>query len=189
MEQKEIIKSLEDQLKRKVISYEEVEDNNYFIELLNKVDEFIAVHNLSENLEKQLSGRSFQIISIVDLKKGSKAKFHNCITLALADESLIRFSSCGIDGLELTRILVKGENQKKGQGTYLMKVFMKFIKDSIGFIPTIFLECTGEIGIDKNAQSMDISAQTKFFRKFGFRVKDRSQYPNYVNMFREKSLG
>ena len=187
MEQKEIIKSLEKQLKRKIISYEEVQDNDYFIQLLNKINQFVEVHNLNENPEKQLLLQSFEIISIVDLKNGSKAKFHNCITLILPNESVIRFSSYELDKLELTRISVKEENQKKGQGTYLMTILLKFIKDNIGFIPTIFLECTGEIGLDKNAISMGISEQTKFFRKFGFKVKERNQYPYYVNMFRESS--
>jgi hypothetical protein len=185
MEQKEIIKSLEVQLKRKIISYEEVQDNDYFIQLLNEINQFVKVHNLNENPEKQLLLQSFEIISVVDFKNESKAKFHNCITLILPNESVIRFSSYGLDGIELTRVSVKEENQKKGQGTYLMTIFFKFIKDSIGFIPGIFLECTGQIGLDKNTISMGISQQTKFFRKFGFKVKDRNQYPYYVNMHRE----
>ena len=45
MEQKEIIKSLEEQLKRKIISYEEVQDNDYFIQLLNKINQFVEVEN------------------------------------------------------------------------------------------------------------------------------------------------
>jgi hypothetical protein len=188
MEQKEIIKSLEEQLKRKILSYEVIQDNENFTKLLSKVDEFVAFHNLSETPEKQILVQSFQIITIVDFKKGSKVKSHNCITLILPDESLIRFSSFGIDGVELTRIWVKEENHKKGQGSYLMDLFFKFIEDTIGYTPTIFLECTGEVGLGKNAISMDISEQTRFFRKFGFRVKDRSLYPHYVNMLRETSL-
>jgi len=188
MEHKEIIKSFEQQLKRKIISYDEVQDNENYKKLLDKIDEFVEAHNTNEIEEMQLTLQSFQIITVVDLKKGSNVKLHNCITLILPDESLIRFSSYGIDAVELTRIWVKEENQKKGNGTYLMNTFFKFFEETIGFLPAIFLECTGEVGIGENALSMDISQQTKFFRKFGFRVKDRHQYPNYVNMLRESSL-
>jgi hypothetical protein len=187
MEQKEIIKSLEQQLKRKIIGYEEVQDNEIFKKLLENIDAFVDAHNANEVEEMQLKLQSFQIITVVDLKMGSNVKLHNCITLILPDESLIRFSSHGIDGVDLTRIWVKEMNHKKGKGTYLMNTLFKFMEDTVGFIPTIFLECTGEVGVGENAISTNISAQTKFFRKFGFRVKDRSQYPHYVNMLRENS--
>lgn len=187
MEQNEIIRSLEKQLKRKIISYDEIQDNATFKYLLKRINQIVDLHNLNELPEKQLNVQTFEIMTVVDIKNNSKVKLHNCITLILPDESLIRFSSYGDDGIELTRIWVKEKNQKKGQGTYLMDLFIKFIEDAIGFLPEIYLECTGNIGIDNNAYSMDISEQTKFFRKYGFRVKERSHYPHYVNMIREST--
>ena len=184
---KEKIKLLEESLKIKIINYEEVIDNDNFKMLLDKIGEFVENHNLNEIPEKQLLLQSFQIITAVGLKNGSLVKNHNCITLILPDESIIRFSSYGQDGVELTRVWVKEENHKRGQGSYLMQIFFKFIEETIGFIPTIFLECTGEVGLGKNAISMNISDQTKFFRKFGFRVNERKYYPHYVNMLRESS--
>jgi hypothetical protein len=106
----------------------------------------------------------------------------------MPDESLIRFSSYQNDGIELSRIWVAEQNQRQGKGSFLMNLFFDFLKEVLGFIPTIFLECTGGVGVGQNALSMDISMQTKFFRKWGFRVNDKKLYPTYVNMLRKSSL-
>ena len=58
--------------------------------------------------------------------------------------------------------------------------------DSPDLKEKVMLECVGSIGFGENALQSSISQQTKFFRKFGFRVsKDRKdKYGNltYVQM-------
>ena len=89
------------------------------------------------------------------------------------------------DGLEVTRIIV--DEQGKGEGTILMKMFFYLIVEAGLDLETlpIMLECVGCVGGGSNYVESNISAQTKFFRKFGFRVNQKvSDYKNnYVQMY------
>ena len=89
------------------------------------------------------------------------------------------------NGLELTRIIV--DEQGKGNGTTLMKLFFYLIGQSGLDLETlpIMLECVGSVGAGSNYVKSNISVQTKFFRKFGFRVEQKvSDYKNnYVQMY------
>jgi hypothetical protein len=95
------------------------------------------------------------------------------------------------NGLELTRIMVKGQ-LGKGQGTRLMDLFMALmIKGGIDLETTpIMLECVGAVGGGSNRKESTITLQTKFFRKFGFRVdQNLSNYKNnYVQMWFKNEL-
>jgi hypothetical protein len=88
------------------------------------------------------------------------------------------------DGLELTRIIV--DEQGKGNGTILMELFFYLIVQAGLDLETlpIMLECVGSVGGGSNYTESNVSAQTKFFRKFGFRVNQKvSDYKNnYVQM-------
>jgi hypothetical protein len=89
------------------------------------------------------------------------------------------------NGLEITRIIV--DEQGKGNGTTLMKMFFGLIGFAGLDLETlpIMLECVGSVGGGSNYVESNISAQTKFFRKFGFRVDSKvSDYKNnYVQMW------
>lgn len=95
------------------------------------------------------------------------------------------------DGLELTRIIV--DEQGKGNGTILMNLFFYLIVQAGLDLETlpIMLECVGSVGGGSNYVKSNISAQTKFFRKSGFRVNQKvSDYKNnYVQMwFKNESI-
>ena len=95
------------------------------------------------------------------------------------------------NGLELSRIIVDGQ-QGSGQGTKLMNLFFSFmIKGGIDLKTTpIMLECVGAVGAGSNRKESTITLQTKFFRKFGFRVDQNvSNYKNkYVQMWFKNEL-
>jgi len=94
------------------------------------------------------------------------------------------------DGLELTRIIVN--KQGRGDGTILMKMFFYLIVQAGLDLETlpIMLESVGCVGGGSNYVESNISAQTKFFRKFGFRVDQKvSDYKNnYVQMWFKNEL-
>jgi hypothetical protein len=69
-----------------------------------------------------------------------------------------------------------------------MKIFFIIVKRILGFIPLIWLECTRTVGINHTEVNYGLSEQTRFFRKFGFRVNDGSQYPRWVDMVRPKDV-
>ena len=69
------------------------------------------------------------------------------------------------------------------KATMLMNLFLSLTLVSIERFPEIELECTGNLNVGSKVIMNPISSQTKFFRKFGFRVvKEESEYPEYVKM-------
>ena len=98
---------------------------------------------------------------------------------------MIRFSPFGVNGIEISRIWVTHSNQGKGLGSKLMELLFQFLEDVLGEIPPLYLECNGSIGFGEEKEFTSISKQTSFFRKFGFRVKDGSDYPHFLTMTRE----
>jgi hypothetical protein len=101
--------------------------------------------------------------------------------------SYITLCPFGDNGIELSSIVVNGE-RGNGMGSVMMIHMLCLISDPFfnSGCNDIMLECVGSIGFGENAQTSSISQQTKFFRKFGFRVsKDRKdKYGNlsYVQM-------
>jgi hypothetical protein len=93
----------------------------------------------------------------------------------------------GDNGIEISSIVVDGQ-RGNGMGSLMMLHTICLISDPFfnGGCDNIMLECVGSIGFGDNADKSSISQQTKFFRKFGFRVsKDRKdKYGNlsYVQM-------
>ena len=94
------------------------------------------------------------------------------------------------DGLELTRIII--DERGKGWGTKMMQCLFSFINDSGCDLRTLplMLECTGSVGGGSNYVETPLTLQTKFFRKFGFRVDQSvSNYKfGYVQMKFQNSL-
>jgi GNAT superfamily N-acetyltransferase len=107
----------------------------------------------------------------------------NSIVFALEDGSLLRFLPSKAGGIVISRLFVTPKNQSKGYGTMLMNLFLSLTLVSIERFPEIELECTGNLNVGSKVIKNPISSQTKFFRKFGFRVvKEESEYPEYVKM-------
>ena len=106
--------------------------------------------------------------------------------------SYITLSPFGDDGIEISSIVVNGP-RGSGMGTVMMLSLLGMITDPFFNIDlnNIMLECVGSIGFGENAQKSSISQQTKFFRKFGFRVskdrKDKYGILTYVQMMYDES--
>lgn len=132
------------------------------------------------NIEKEV------MRSIVENPDKTVLKVHDSLTLYLTCGSHIRLSPYKNDSIEITRIIVKHGFRKKGIGSFLMSIALKFIYDILGYYPKMFLECTGSVGFNSE-NSSSISIQTAFFRKHGFRVENRKHYPRYVTMIRPES--
>ena len=98
-------------------------------------------------------------------------------------------------GLKISRLYIKPEHQGKGMGTMLMDIFLTMLIE-IGSDFNIVLETTGFVGMGENELHTPISEQTRFFRKFGFRVvqsKSRGGYRfmklvdfSYINNLKKK---
>ncbi len=174
---KDILKKVSEQLGRKLYDGEVVSKNDYFIQLEESVP-------MWRNEIPELRIEVNQIFTIVEKSKGFYLKIQPFISLHLPDFSVLRFSPYQSDGLEISRI--QATQIGSGSGTKLMKIFFIMVRQILGFIPPIWLECTGTVGINHTEVSYGLSEQTRFFRKFGFRVNDRSQYPRWVDMVRPK---
>jgi len=124
-----------------------------------------------------------EIHTLVENKKGFYLKIQPHVTFYTKDGSLLRFSPYKEDGLEISRI--QATKIGSGIGTRLMTDFLKLIDALLGYVPMIFLECTGAVGWKETRVNYDISQQTRFFRKFGFRVNDGKNYPLWVTMVRQ----
>jgi ribosomal protein S18 acetylase RimI-like enzyme len=118
------------------------------------------------------------------MKVGEITIEREVISFSLPFECWIRFGSNEKNkGLELVSIRIHPKMQGIGIGTMLITKMFKFLNDCLGFIPEIQLECTGCIGNNEGDYLINpIKNQTKFFRKFGFRVTNSKEYPIYVKM-------
>jgi GNAT superfamily N-acetyltransferase len=109
-------------------------------------------------------------------------KEYEALSIELEDIAAIRIASSGQKSLEITHLWVHPRRQKKGLGTKLMNTVFDLCVSSLGHIPSFNLECTGNVTHEDDYYFMDISDQAAFYRKFGFRVIDRTKYPTYIKM-------
>ena len=174
-DKKDILKRLGEQLGKKVYDGEVIKKNEHFIKLEESVPFW---SNEIPNLRIDVS----QIFTLVEKQKGYYLKIQPYISLHLPDLSVIRFSPHLEDALEISRIQTTQIGM--GHGTMLMEIFFCMVRGTLGCIPEIWLECTGSLGHNHTETNHGLSEQTKFFRKFGFRVNDRKQYPRWVDMIR-----
>jgi hypothetical protein len=113
-------------------------------------------------------------------------RIHPMIKIHMGN-SYVTICPFGDTGIEISSIVVNGE-RGNGMGSVMMLHILSLISDPffVGGCNDIMLECVGSIGFGENALQSSISQQTKFFRKFGFRVskdrKDKYGNLNYVQM-------
>ncbi len=159
----------------KVDSVEVIPNNDIYVTLSNYI--------LNTKLAEEVQVETYLINSRVQIHKKFNVKLRNSVTFRLANGSHLRFCPYNDYGIEISRVYVDEVNQNKGDGTFLMNLFFKSILESLKQFPAIILECTGEVGYGETLIINDIQNQTKFFRKFGFRVnQNESKYPYYVKM-------
>ena len=174
-------------MKAKNTIFKKAESNEVFIALQNNVN---ALSELTGSIPSDSS--CFDSGSVVGKNGKYIAKEHPTITLVLPDHgnSTLRIAPNGSEGIEITGILVDETHKGKNIGSFLMNTLFIFLLETLGYIPPIFLECTGKINNGNDWIENPIQNQTKFFRKFGFRVTVSKYYPNYVRMdhFQDKFL-
>jgi hypothetical protein len=174
-------------MKAKNTIFKKVEANKVFTELQNNLSTF---SELTGTIPSYSS--CDDIISLVE--KNGKFFFYDHPTISLVlpnhGNSIIRIAPNGSTGIEITRILVDEPHKGKNIGSFLMNTLFLFLIETLGCIPPIFLECTGRINNGIEWIENPIQNQTKFFRKFGFRVTVSKYYPSYVRMdhFQDKFL-
>jgi GNAT superfamily N-acetyltransferase len=173
---KDLINEIPDSGWKKIGDISFVDNNENF----NKIRNFFFNNGFSENIKIYEN----PIHSGVE---GNDGKTHltiaNSVTILNEDGSLLRFLPSKVGGIVISRLFVTPKNQSKGYGTMLMNLFLSIALVSIKKFPEIELECTGSLNVGSKVFINPISSQTKFFRKFGFRVvKEESEYPEYVKM-------
>ena len=178
-DKKNILKRLGEQLGKKVYDGEVIKKNEHFIKLEESVPFW---RNEIPNLRIDVS----QIFTVVEKQKGYYLKVQPYISLHLPNLSVIRFSPHMEDALEISR--VQATQIGIGYGTMLMEIFFCMVRGTLGYIPKIWLECTGSLGHNHTEVNHGITEQTKFFRKFDFRVNERRQYPRWVDMVRPAEI-
>jgi hypothetical protein len=177
---RDFLKKYESALGMKIKDTEFIDNNELFETLLNEYKNFESFMNTETLLNISVIHKDF--LTIVEKKKGSVLKFQDTLTFFFLDGSHIRFSSFNDNGIEISRVWVNPDNHRKGFGSLLMELLFDFIEFAEVQPNEFFLECTGAVGAGDNLQSIGIDIQTKFFRKFGFRVDNGKGYPNYVTM-------
>lgn len=149
----------------------------------NDVYQTLSNYILNTKFAEEVQIETYLINSRVQIHKKFNVKIRNSVTIGFTNGSHLRFCPYEKNGIEISRIYVKEQNQNKGDGTLLMNIFFNSILESLKQFPEIILECTGEVGYGETLIINDIQNQTKFFRKFGFRVnQNESKYPYYVKM-------
>jgi hypothetical protein len=162
-------------LEKHINKMEVVTDNPIFEKLVQNLKWFDDIPNISVNF--------FEVHSRVEKMIGKwDVKVHNCITIQLPCNSYVRIASYGKNSIEITNINVKESSRNQGTGIMLMFTLIHFIMYTLGTIPNIFLECTGNLEVDGFKFKHSIQDQTRFFRKFGFRVYSKKGYPDYALM-------
>jgi hypothetical protein len=174
-------------MKTKKTMLKKVESNEVFNQLKNNLK---VLEDLT--IEKHKCQITYEFVnSLVTQGKKTIVRQHPTISIGLNQykDSLIRFAPCDNNGIEITRIIIGSSDRGKNLGSFLMNTLFLFIYETLGYIPPIFLECTGGIYNGEEFIENSIQNQTKFFRKFGFRVTNKKFYPEYVRMdyFQDKN--
>jgi len=165
---------------------EKVYSNEVFTELCERVKNHVRRRRELQNVVHVHVGEMNSIIqrpTEVVLKKQESLDFLFC------DGSVIRFSSFGEMEIELTRVKVPAVNRGKGLGGYIMTLALGIISKSLGFEPTIWLECTGAIGAGDTYEEYPIEKQISFFERFNFSVESQESDMAYAQMVRYGEVG
>lgn len=150
-------------------------DNEPFKKLIDNIEE------LSKQFPKCDFEKNVITGSMIQKGNGFIRRDHNSLQVQYDIDTFLRVCPYK-NGLEISKIMVNEKHRGKGIGEYMMLgFFLMCITVDIDILSTpLMLECTGQTGITKS----DLQKQTKFFRKFGFRVDHKvSRYEDsYVQM-------
>ena len=167
----------------KSVYFEVGDTNQCFTNICENQDKAIELLSDVMGLPKDFFDISCQVIRS---NVNTILRVHPMIKIEMGN-SYITLCPFGDTGIEISSVVVNGD-KGKGMGSVLMIHALSLISDPffVGGCNDIMLECVGSIGFGENALQSSISQQTKFFRKFGFRVskdrKDKYGNLNYVQM-------
>ena len=167
----------------KSVYFEVGDTNQCFINICENQDKAIELLSDVMGLPKDFFNINCRVIRS---NVNTILRVHPMIKIEMGN-SYVTICPFGDTGIEISSIVVNGE-KGNGMGSVMMIHALSLISDSffVGGCNDIMLECVGSIGFGENALQSSISQQTKFFRKFGFRVskdrKDKYGNLNYVQM-------
>ncbi len=182
----EVIKAIEKSIDIAIDYVEQVDSNKVFTILKGKVEEHVSSKRYFKDF---LFVKCHEMNSIVQSPLGNTLKIQESIDFYFNDGSLVRFSPYGEGELELTRILVRKDNRRKGVGLEILNLASIIFKNILGFEPRINLECTGAIGFGNSHDEIGLDAQVSFFKKGGYQVEVYCSNPPYAHMVRGGSWG
>jgi predicted GNAT family acetyltransferase len=164
-----------------------VRPTSVYFEVGDTNDMFTYICENKKKLVKQLSKsfhlpKDFLMIdcnvtnSIVD----TQLRIHPYIHFVFGNGmGYVSICPLGDTGIEISQVKVDDKMRSQGLGSVMMCVVMCVLTNHANTnseynLNQIMLECVGSIGMGETRVETTISKQTKFFRKFGFRViKDR----------------
>lgn len=162
---------------------QKISNNKVFRKIADEVIEHLSSYS---PIMKTVKVFLREMNTIVQTPKGGVLKIHDSLDFIFLDGSVIRYSSMGKDGLELTRIQVSKQSRGKGLGTDIMELTLSLFEEVLGYIPPITLECTGAIGIKHTYEETGLNAQIRFFQKFGFIICELDIHHGYALMKRPR---
>lgn len=148
----------------------------------SKSEDFFRLNNLIQSHVKSNELLSRYVENGVIGNMVSRNKMNHTLTVHPFIRLDINTNHIGIvpngNGLEISRLYIKPEHQGKGMGTMLMDIFLTMLIE-IGSDFNVVLETTGFVGMGENELHTPITEQTRFFRKFGFRVEQSKSSKSY----------
>ncbi len=162
---------------------EKVSNNKIFLQI---ADEIIPHFNRDVLIKSVVKVFLREMNTVVQTPRGGILKIHDSLDFIFLDGSVIRYSSMGKDGLELTRIQVDEQSRGIGMGTDIMELTLSIFEEVLGYIPPITLECTGAVGIKHTYEETGLDAQIRFFQKFGFIICELDIHHGYALMKRPR---
>ena len=170
----------------RITQTEDVYSNEVFTTLCERVKNHVRRRR---ELQSVLHIHIGEMNSIIQRPRENVLKKQESLDFLFCDGSVIRFSSYGEIELELTRVKVPTENRGKGIGGYIMTLALGIVSKSLGFEPTIWLECTGALGSGETYEEYPIEKQISFFERFNFSVEYQESDMVYAQMVRYGEVG
>jgi hypothetical protein len=142
-----------------------IEDNDIFTKLLSNVKWWEGEDKMHE-IE----------VTVVHSKVEDTIYISNRISLVFINQSGQICLTPENDGVCISKVVLNPNlPHKKGLGTILMTLFYKWLLVTLDELPPMYVECMGHINWGKKLIEYPYSLQTRFFRKFGFRVIEYKQ--------------
>jgi len=156
-----------------------IDDNEIFLKLSRNLDYF---KNKGFVMYETLLGP-------IHSKVEDVVYISNRISLGFPNQSAQISLTPENDGICISKVILNPNmKQKPGAGTGIMLLFYMFLINTLGELPPMYLECTGHVNWGDKLFSYPYSKQTRFFRKFGFRViefnkgNEKEDESNYCQM-------